>query len=328
MNKPLVSIIIPVYNAGKYLEETIISAIEQTWENKEIIIVDDGSTDNSLAIAKNHRNGWIKVFSQQNKGAGAARNSGLKEAKGKYIQFLDADDLLNKNKIEAQMNKLIGHDGCVGLCITMHFQDGEDPLSYVVNHTWMATGSDDPTDFLIKLYAAEFIGPEYGSMVQPNAWLTPKSLIDQVGLWNEMRCPDDDGEFFCRVLLAAKGIKYATEAINYYRKFTERISWSAQKNHEASNNILQSTLLKVKYLTDATDDPRAAIALSRLLWENTFNLYPNFTGLAAIAEKKAKELAPTIKYNPYKTRLNSILAKNFGWKAVKYLQYLKQKLIL
>jgi glycosyltransferase involved in cell wall biosynthesis len=326
-SRPLVSIIIPLYNAEKYIAATIQSALDQTWPNKEIIIINDGSTDNSLLVARQFTNENVKVLSQENKGASIARNYGLAEAKGEYIQFLDADDLLSSNKIEAQMNKLIGHYGYVGLCVTMHFQDGEDPLSYEADHTWMAAGSDDPADFLIKLYGADLIGPEYGSMVQPNAWLTPKALIDRAGPWNEMRCPDDDGEFFCRVLLAGNGVKYANDAVNYYRKFTRANNWSAQKSYDASNNVLQSNLLKAKHLAEATDDPRAGIALSRLLWENAFNLYPHFKDLAAIAEKNAKELAPAVKYNPYKTGFNLALSKGFGWKTVKYLQYLKQKLV-
>src|ERR1700748_3370934 len=106
ITRPLVSIIIPVYNAQKYLAETINSALAQTWPNKEIIIVDDGSTDNSFQIAKNFENDKVRVYYQENRGAGAARNKGLREAKGNYIQFLDADDLISNNKAEEQINLL------------------------------------------------------------------------------------------------------------------------------------------------------------------------------------------------------------------------------
>jgi glycosyltransferase involved in cell wall biosynthesis len=88
MPNPLVSIIIPVYNAASFINETINSALQQTWPNKEIIIVDDGSTDDSLILAKKFEGDIVKIFSQQNKGASAARNKGLAEAKGDYIQFL------------------------------------------------------------------------------------------------------------------------------------------------------------------------------------------------------------------------------------------------
>jgi glycosyltransferase involved in cell wall biosynthesis len=85
---PLVSIIIPVYNAEKYIAETINSALNQTWPNKEIIIIDDGSTDRSLSIAKQYERDSIKVFDYTNKGAGAARNYGLLQANGQSFGFM------------------------------------------------------------------------------------------------------------------------------------------------------------------------------------------------------------------------------------------------
>src|SRR5271165_3187575 len=104
---PLVSVIIPVYNSEKYLAESIESAIGQTWSSKEIIVVDDGSTDNSFEIARKFAGRpEVKVVTQENRGAAAARNAGLKEAKGEFIQFLDADDLLSADKIESQMKLL------------------------------------------------------------------------------------------------------------------------------------------------------------------------------------------------------------------------------
>ena len=104
--QPLVSIIIPVYNAEKYLADSITSAVSQTWPNKEIIVVDDGSTDQSLKVAKGFESDVVSVFFCENKGASAARNFGLRLAKGGYIQFLDADDLLRHDNIEKQFHAL------------------------------------------------------------------------------------------------------------------------------------------------------------------------------------------------------------------------------
>ncbi|MFN0293152.1 glycosyltransferase family 2 protein [Pedobacter helvus] len=106
MINPLVSIIIPLYNAENYIEETIHSALHQSYKIIEIIIVDDGSTDQSLKIAKKYENGILKVFSQPNKGVSAARNFGLNCAKGTYVQFLDADDIIMPDKIEHQINSI------------------------------------------------------------------------------------------------------------------------------------------------------------------------------------------------------------------------------
>ncbi len=102
--EPLVSVIIPCYNVQNYIDECLQSVYAQTYPNIEIICVDNNSTDQTLNILKRHsENGKVFVFQEFKKGASAARNMGLKKAKGKWIQFLDADDILLSNKISNQI---------------------------------------------------------------------------------------------------------------------------------------------------------------------------------------------------------------------------------
>lgn len=98
----LISIVIPVYNGERDLEETLKSVFAQTYRNTELIVVDDGSTDGTLQILDRYA-GQLRLIRQQNKGAAAARNLGVKEAKGSWIAFLDADDLWESSKLEQQM---------------------------------------------------------------------------------------------------------------------------------------------------------------------------------------------------------------------------------
>ena len=93
-----VSIIIPVYNAEKYLKRCLDSVLSQTLKDIEIICVNDGSTDNSIQILKEYGS-KIKVINQENQGLSVARNTGLKEAKGEFVAFLDSDDYYNKEYI-------------------------------------------------------------------------------------------------------------------------------------------------------------------------------------------------------------------------------------
>ena len=100
---PLISIIIPVFNGEKWLEEAILSCFKSTYNNIDVIIVNDGSTDSSLNIAEKLKNevyGKIRIYSQKNRGACSARNKGLHEANGEYVLFLDADDVLYPGSIE------------------------------------------------------------------------------------------------------------------------------------------------------------------------------------------------------------------------------------
>lgn len=100
---PLISVIIPCYNQGHFLGEAINSALSQTHPNIEIIVVDDGSTDNTAEVAASY---GVRCVRQENQGLGPARNSGLREARGNYLVFLDADDRLHPRAIETSLKEL------------------------------------------------------------------------------------------------------------------------------------------------------------------------------------------------------------------------------
>ena len=103
MMKPLVSILIPAFNAETWVADTIRSALAQTWPRKEIIVIDDGSTDRTLVVARRFASKDVAVVTQKNQGAAAARNHALALSQGDYIQWLDADDLLSPDKIAKQI---------------------------------------------------------------------------------------------------------------------------------------------------------------------------------------------------------------------------------
>jgi len=327
VTKPLVSIIIPVFNSQAYLAETIRSALVQTWPNKEIIIVDDGSIDNSLNIARGFRNPSIRIFEQNNKGASAARNKGLAEAKGEYIQFLDADDLLNKSKIEDQVLLLKDKPFAISACATIHFFDKSDPYVKEPVHEWYSEGSKDSVLFLTRLYGGGLIGPEYGGMIGIHAWLCPKQLIDRAGEWNEELSADDDGEYFCRVILASSEIIYSSTALCFYRKYKQKQSLSSASGYNKNKSLLASNDLKIAHLLGRTNDPKTKLALSRLYWDLAVSFYPAYPTLAKQAEKKAKILVPEFQYNPYTRGTNRVLSKFIGWKGLRYLQSLKYNLL-
>ena len=319
--QPLVSVIIPLYNAEVYVAQCIESVLAQTWKNLELIIIDDGSKDKSVEIAKKFESVNVKIFSQVNKGASAARNYGLKEANGAYVQFLDADDLLSPDKIAAQVALLLVNIEYVSVCSTVHFKNGDDHLALPVSEEWYNTGSDDPADFLLKLYAGGEVLPGYGGMIQPNAWLTPRKILDEAGPWNEFKCPDDDGEYFCRVVLAAKGVKFS-EGINYYRKHDDGKSLSAQRSREAIKNMLLAINLKYGYLETKTASPLLNPIFAKHYWELGLAAYPQFKSISKTAILKAKTLGYSgAKYTSGK--LGTLLSKIFGWRLLRYFSYFK-----
>jgi len=317
MDLPLVSIIIPVHNAESFISDAINSAKNQTWANIEIIVVDDGSTDRSLEIAKTFKSRNITVVSQQNKGASSARNLGLSMAKGAYIQFLDADDLIASVKVEDQVKLLLNNPSHLATCACVHFQDKGDPFKQPIVHEWPRAGSDNPVDFLIKLYGGSLIGPEYGGIIALHSWLIPVHLIELAGLWDETLSLDDDGEFMCRVILSSQGIKYAENTAVYYRKHISHNNISSLTSETAHNSLLKSVKSKMRHLLSRRDDQQTRGVLSRVFFEIAVSFYPEFPLLTFEAEGLAKMLDPNQKPTPYKNFPLKQLSYIIGWKGAK-----------
>jgi len=323
MELPLVSIILPVYNAEKHLAETLNSALNQTWPNKEVIVVDDGSTDQSVAIAKSFGAHRVKVYGQSNKRSGAARNKGLSEAKGEYIQFLDADDLLSPDKIERQIKLLLQHPGKIAVCSTVHFDDNKNPYegSPSPYEDSFLYDTDNPAEFLTNLYGGK---DDRGSMIQTNAWLTPAGVIKKAGYWSEFYSPDDDGEFFCRAVLASSGIIYTKGCFNYYRKYKSDNNLAAIKTKQALQGKFKSFLLKKQHLLNATDDEIAKKALAHSAMEIAVDAWLVDKELTSEILKVIEDLGGTDYVPTLGGKRIELIKKIFGWKFARKLQHIVQ----
>jgi len=211
-NEQLVSIVIPLYNAEPYIEETINSILEQTYKNIEIIIIDDESTDNSYKIAKKYENKFIQVVTQKNSGPGAARNKGILLSKGQYIQFLDADDLLEKNKIKNQLEifKKYGDD-CFIFGKVIEFKNNINDNSNITQYQDYYKSYKNPLDLLKDYW-------QKGGMIATGSYIVSKELINISGKWNENWILNEDGEFVSRLISNSNKIIYDEKSITYYRK--------------------------------------------------------------------------------------------------------------
>ena len=323
-NNPLVSVIIPLYNSEKYIAETIQNVLNQTYQNIEVIVIDDGSTDKSLTIAASFAGEKVKVFSQTNKGASAARNYGLREAKGDFIQFLDADDLLSANKIEEQVKLLLNTGvNTIAVCSTSHFFSGEEIKEKEITADEWFEKTDDPITFLVGLYGG-YTG--IGRMVAIHAWLTPKSIIDKVGKWNESLTVDDDGEFFCRVVLESRSVRYSPFISSYYRKYESNSNLSGQSSHASMKSALTACFEKKKYLLAKTDDINAKKAIARIFHEFAVLVYPQYKDLSKVAQIESRKLYPYKNTSYYHTFFYRIITPIFGWKTSALMAHYKKKL--
>ena len=210
MTKPLVSILIPVYNADPWIAEALESALAQTWANKEIIVVNDGSTDDTLAIAQQFASRGVTVLSQENQGAAAARNEALNTSKGDYIQWLDADDILAPDKIERQLKALRRCPGTRTLLSSAWgmFYYRLEKARFVRNSLWEDLS---PQECLLRKL-------ERGDFMQTAAWLVSRELSTAAGPWDRRLLGDDDGEYFGRVVLGCERILFVPEAKIYWRE--------------------------------------------------------------------------------------------------------------
>lgn len=314
---PLVSIIIPAYNAEKFITEAIDSSVNQTWPNKEIIVIDDGSSDNTLHVAQQYAADCVKVYSQSNRGASVARNKGLSLAKGKYIQFLDADDILDSQKISMQVKLLEQNPGRIAVCSTVHFAIGTNHLEArpsAYEDSFLVDA--DPVPFLMKLWGAK---DDKGSMIQPNAWLAPRIVIDKAGLWNEELTLDDDGEFFCRVILASGGIIVARDTYNYYRKNTWNTE-SGKRDLKALESAYASICLKHEHLRPYQDEITERV-ISRSLTSLLMLAYPQHKDLSKRILNDIERLGGFTRVPVLGGKLIELIKKLFGWKIARLVQH-------
>lgn len=206
MRTPLISVIIPVYNVEKYLHRCLDSVIAQTYQNLEIICVDDGSIDDSGKICDQYavRDARIKVIHQENQGLSAARNRGLDAAEGEYIAFVDSDDYILEDMYKKMLDKLLNYN--VDLCVCQwqyEFSDGRqvvkrknmDPTIY---------GRKASLEFARFLYMGNY---ENGVVVAAWNKLYRRVLLDKIRF--EGRIHED--EAFCGRIMAKNISVYVME---------------------------------------------------------------------------------------------------------------------
>jgi len=190
-NNPLVSIVMPVYNGAETIEESLNSVLKQSYRNYEIIVVDDGSTDCTVELLGKYKN--IKLYRQANRGAGAARNLGIKAAGGEMVAFLDADDLWHPRKLEIQ-TAVAGKKKDFGLIATDHTkfnsEKGIFPSGGAVNRARQWERTLKRLDFYALLGRCPFL---------TSSVLVPKRIFTQTGYFDPELQSRQDRDFWIRI---------------------------------------------------------------------------------------------------------------------------------
>lgn len=307
---PLVSILIPAYNAERWIGDTIQSALAQTCPRKEIIIVDDGSKDRTIEVARTFASKGVLVVGQENQGAAGARNKALTFAQGNYIQWLDADDLLAPDKIALQLDRLA---------------QGATPRTLISSEWGKFTYSVRRVSFSPDPLWADLSPVEWMILklrdnvwMQTAVWLVSRELSEAAGSWDGRLLGDDDGEYFGRIMQHCDGVWFVPGSKVFYRRAFESLSYigTSQKKLEAQFLSIQ---LSVKYIRSMEDSPRVRAACVSLLNTWLMSYYPERLDIVEKLAQMAAELggkldAPRISWK------YAGIQKCFGWVAAKRAQ--------
>lgn len=306
--KPLVSILIPAYNAQESVADSLRSALAQTWDHKEIIVVDDGSRDRTLALARQFESKQIRVVSQENQGAAAARNKCFSLCQGSYIQWLDADDLLGTDKISRQMAAI--HENVNSRTLLSSewawFFYRPQRAQFTPTALWCDLS---PVEWLLRKMAGNL-------HMQTATWLVSRELTEAAGPWNTQLMGDDDGEYFCRVLMASDGVRFVPGAKVYYRQGGAS-SWSyigrSEKKMVAQWKSMES---HIGYIRSLEDSDRVRAACIQYLQNWLLSFYPERPDLVANAREMAATLGGCLE-EPRLSWKYSWIRSLFGWSAAK-----------
>ncbi len=289
LDKELVSIIIPAYNAENFISETIRNVMEQNYAHFELIIVNDGSTDRTGEIIQEFLSDTrVKYISQSNIGCSGAKNTGLQASRGAFIQYLDADDLLSPDKIKEQVDVLKNQSVAIAVCRTVSFTSSiTDPENTEIDTEFLYS-TDNVLGFVLHLYGMN----GKNGMIQPNAFLMTRELANRVGAFDPSvsPSPDEDGEYFCRAMLAADHIFFTPNGVNYYRKqMNSRNSLSKQASHRHAEGALRSIQLISSHLLEKENSDAVKNMMAKY-YAGFIYLYSSYRDLGKLAEAEIEKL--------------------------------------
>ncbi|MEA5502348.1 glycosyltransferase [Halotia wernerae UHCC 0503] len=287
----LVSVIIPCFNAEKWLAEAIDSCLKQTYSNIEIIVIDDGSTDNSLEIIRSYDN---KIIWQSllHKGGNYARNRGLDLSKGEYIQYLDADDYILPEKIERQVHFLEATKADIVYGDWRHQHHLPDGSSFLDKIEISKT----QTDILAALLANWWVALA--------ALLYKRTAVENSGGWDETLAAAQDRDFLLSVVINNNKVVYQSGCYSIYRRYgSATVSTSSKsrwlKSHylvleKVERQLLQNNKLSIKYRHALA---KSYFELARESLSTDYSQYLSFLEetLALFPEFKANSKRPVYK---------------------------------
>lgn len=273
---PAASVIIPCYNSAKYLGEAIESVLTQSWPDFEIIIIDDGSTDNTAYVSQSFCDPRVHYIYQENKGLSAARNTGIRHSSGKYIAFLDADDVFLPHKLEVQLAYLEKHPE-VGLVAGGYSRiDTEGRVLYEVKP---APGTVFPEDLLVR------------SSFPIHAALVRQTWVERVGCFDETLPAAEDWDFFCRLALLGCPMHWMDNTVCAYRFVPRAMSTDPERQTNAQLRVIEKIFASQSF-------PPSLAKFKAQAMGDTYLKGAARSYTAGFVDKGRENLAQALKWDP------------------------------
>lgn len=279
----LVSVIVPVYNVENYIEKCLDSIINQTYENLEIIVVNDGSGDHSYEICKKYENDKrVQLYSKENGGLSSARNYGIEKASGKYIMFVDSDDYLARDMVEYMLNMLNKENCEISICNRIYkYEDNTEYLRFKDNNQIKIMDNEQGMRMLLSF--------KYFDMA---AWakLYERTLFDNIKFPEGKLC--EDYYIMYKLFLGSRRICYSSKPLYFYMQRAGSIT----KKNKNLDDYIWAAKEQMEYIEkeypNLIVDGKAAYALSFL---TVYNKYYENGG--NIKKELVKEYRKNVKLN-------------------------------
>lgn len=254
----LVSVIVPVYNVDRYLHRCIDSIIAQDYENLEIILVDDGSTDSSPVICDDYasKDSRIKVYHRENRGVSSARNFGVEASNGKYVSFIDSDDYIASNFISTLYGKIIEYAADISVCSYYEFTDNK------IKDTSFNSLKKDLVLTNLEAMRDIFTLPNYTKVVPWNKLYKKEIFQNNSVIYPINRRHEDDATTY-KLYYYSNKIVYCNIPLYYY--YQSSTSFMGQKYHAQRLDILLALKETEEFVKENNIDLNQEVKFNELL---------------------------------------------------------------
>lgn len=290
---PKVSVVIPAYNAMTYLPDTLNSVLQQTFSDFEVLIIDDGSTDHIQAwVAQNITDPRVRLIAQANQGLSAARNTGIANAQGEYVAFLDADDLWEPTKLEVQVRYL----------------DNNSAVGLVYNWIAVIDAQGKPTG---KVWRGDIEGDVLEEVLQRNIIDCPSVLVrrkcfDDVGVFDRTLRSVEDWDMWIRIA-TRYNFGVTREALVYYRQHTSNMSKNWRVMEQAFHQVIEKSFESISPKLLPLKNNSLGYANLCLAWKALQSKDRDYQ-LASLFQQQAIAHYPKLRYSRENIRLTLAIA--------------------